>query len=177
LYELFGARRDAAGAWTAQSGAVWNLRSDALRPAGWTSADAAGLPIMAGLVRYEEVAAGRIDHAIRITVPRSQDRYLWPARHAAGSAGAGLPPMGLRLRLKAAVNVAGLPAQARVIATAMKTYGVIVADNGSPWYVTGTEDPRWDNDALNALKTLTGSQFEAVDTAGLMAAPNSAATR
>jgi len=177
LYELFAARRGSDGSWTAQSGATWNLRSNALRPAGWTSADAAGLSIMAGLVRYEEVAAGRIDHAIRITVPRSQDRYLWPARHAAGSGGADLPPMGLRLRLKASVNVAGLPAQARVIATAMKTYGVIVADNGSPWYITGSEDTRWNNDALDALKALAGSQFEAVDTAGLMANPNSAATR
>jgi hypothetical protein len=176
LYELFGAQRGASGAWSAQSGAIWNLRSDALRPAGWTSADAAGLPIMAGLVRYEEVAAGRIDHAIRITVPRSQDKYLWPARHAAGSTGSGLPPMGLRLRLKANVDIAGMPAQARVIATAMKTYGVIVADNGSAWYVTGTEDSRWQNDALDALKSLTGSQFEAVDTSGLMVNPNSGAT-
>jgi hypothetical protein len=177
LYELFAAQRGAGGSWTAQSGAIWNLRSNALRPAGWTSADAAGLSIMAGLVRYEEVAAGRIDHAIRITVPRSANSYLWPARHAAGSGGAGLPPMGLRLRLKASVNVAGLPAQARVIATAMKTYGVIVADNGSPWYITGTEDSRWDNEALDALKGLAGSQFEAVDASGLMVSPNSAAAR
>jgi hypothetical protein len=176
LYELFAARRTGSS-WTAQSGAIWNLRSNTLRPAGWTSADAAGLPIMAGLVRYEEVATGRIDHAIRITVPRSRDSYQWPARHAAGSSGASLPPMGLRLRLKASVNVAGLPAQARVIATAMKTYGVVVADNGSAWYLTGTEDNRWNNDALDALKGLTGSQFEAVDTAGLMASPNSGAVR
>jgi hypothetical protein len=177
LYELFAAQRGADGSWSAQSGASWNLRSDALRPAGWTSADAAGLPIMAGLVRYEEVAAGRIDHAVRITVPRSRNSYLWPARHAAGSSGASLPPMGLRLRLKASVDIAGLPAQARVIATAMKTYGVIVADNGSPWYLTGTEDSRWNNDALDALKGLSGSAFEAVDTSGLMASPNSGAVR
>jgi hypothetical protein len=177
LYELFAARRGADGSWRAQSGAIWNLRSNALRPAGWTSADAAGLPILAGLVRYEEVAAGRIDHAIRITVPRSRDSYLWPARHAAGSADASLPPMGLRLRLKASVDISGLPGPARVIAQAMQTYGVIVADNGSPWFITGTEDSRWDNDALGALKRLTGAQFEAVDTAGLMANPDSGAAR
>ena len=178
LYELFAAQRGADGSWRAQSGAIWNLRSNALRPAGWTSADAAGLPIMAGLVRYEEVAAGRIDHAIRITVPRSRDSYLWPARHAASDSGdPALPPMGLRLRLRADADLSGLGPQARVVAQAMQTYGVIVADNGSPWYLTGTEDARWDNDALRALKSLTGAQFEAVDTSGLMATADSAAVR
>jgi hypothetical protein len=175
LYELFDAS-GSGSSWHAGSGATWNLRSNALRPRGFTSADAAGLPIMAGLVRYEEVAAGRIDHAIRLTVPRSADSFLWPARHAAGSGG-GTVPMGLRLRLKAGVNIAAMPTQARVVAQAMKTYGVIVADNGSAWYVTGTDDSRWSNDALDALKSIPGSDFEAVDESGLMADPNSATVR
>jgi hypothetical protein len=156
---------------------VFDLRSNKLRPAGYTSADAAGLPIMPLLVRYEEVAAGRIDHAIRITVPRSQAAYLWPARHFAGRADAALPPMGLRMRLKASVDTSRFPAQARVVAEAMKRYGVIVADNGSAWYVSGTQDNRWNNDQLRALATLTGANFEAVDVAGLMIDQNSAARR
>ena len=173
-YELFAAR-PAGGGWQAGSGAVFDLRGDALRPAGWTSADAAGLPILAGLVRYDEVAAGRIDHAIRVTVPHSRNSYVWPARHAASSsADPALPPMGLRLRLKASVNLAGLPAQARIVAQAMQRYGVIVADNGSPWYISGEPDQRWSNDALHALGGLHGSDFEALDTAGLMADQSSA---
>jgi hypothetical protein len=174
LYELYAAHPAADGSWHAGSGAVFDLRGNRLRPAGWTSADAAGLPIAAGLVRYEEVAAGRIDHAIRMTVPRSQNRYLWPARHAASSSGdPGLPPMGLRLRLKAGVDIGRLPAQARVIAQAMKVYGVIVADNGAPWYLGGAPDSRWDNDTLRSLGTLHGSDFEAVDESGLMVDRNS----
>jgi hypothetical protein len=173
-YELFAAR-PSGGGWQAGSGAVFDLRGDALRPAGWTSADAAGLPILAGLVRYDEVAAGQVDHAIRVTVPRSRNSYLWPARHAASSSSdPALPPMGLRLRLKASVNVSGLPAQARVVARAMQQYGVIVADNGSPWYISGAPDQRWSNDALHALDGLHGSDFEAVDTSGLMVNPGSA---
>jgi hypothetical protein len=178
LYELFDAHPNADGSWHAGAGAVYNLRSDALRPAGWTSADAAGLPIVPGLVRYEEIAAGRIDRAIRVTVPRSQSRYIWPARHAASSsADTSLPPMGLRLRLKATVDISGLPPQAKVIAQAMKTYGLIVADNGSGWFISGTPDDHWDNDALATLGGITGGQFEAVDAAGLRATPDSGTTR
>lgn len=177
VYELFAATKSATG-WKAGSGAVFDLRSNKLRTPGWTSADAAGLPIFAGLVRYDEVAAGRIDHAIRVTVPRSQAKYVWPARHqASDSTSTALPPMGLRLRLKASVNVASLPKQARIVAVAMQKYGVIVADNGSPWFISGTPDDRWSNDALHALGRLHGSDFEAVDTTGLMADPNSAAVK
>ncbi len=177
-YELWDAHRQRDGSWVAGSGAIFNLRSDALRPAGWTSADAAGLPIIAGLVRYSEVASGRIDHAIRITVPRTDLAYLWPARHfAARGHNALLPPMGLRLRLKASVSIAGLPPQARVIALALKTYGAIVADNGSAWFISGTQDARWNNDQLNALKRFTGSNFEAVDESHLQVAANSGRAR
>jgi hypothetical protein len=174
LYELFAAVPNSDGSWQAGSGAVYDLQSNDLRPAGWTSADAAGLPVMPGLVRYEEVAAGEIDHAIRVTVPDSQNAYVWPARHAASdSDDPGLPPMGLRLRLRGNVDISGLPPQARVIAEAMKTHGVIVADNGSAWYISGAPDERWDNDQLRALDTLTGANFEAVDSAPLMADPDS----
>jgi len=176
LYELFDAHRDGGG-WRAGSGAVFDLRSNRLRPAGWTSADAAGLPILAGLVRYEEVARGRIDHAIRVTVDRSQAAYLWPARHQAGQAGASLPPMGLRLRLRAGVDIGGFPAQARVILQAMRTYGLVVADNGSSGFIGGVPDERWDNDALHQLGRVTLADFEAVDTAPLRVSPASAAAR
>ncbi len=178
LYELFAAHPKGDGSWDAGSGAVYDLRSDKLRPAGWTSADAAGLPVAPGLVRYEEVAAGRIDHAIRVTVPKSQRAYLWPARHAASdSTDANLPPMGLRLRLKSTVDISGLPPQAKVIAQAMKTHGMLVADNGSPWFISGAPDDRWDNNALRAIGRLHGSDFEAVDTQGLIADPNSGRVR
>ncbi len=174
LYEMWDSHPAADGSWHAGSGAVFDLRGNILRPAGLTSADAAGLPVVPGLVRYEEVAAGRIDHAIRITVPRTQRRYVWPARHFASSnTDAALPPMGLRLRLKAGADIGRLPAQVRVIAQAMKTYGVIVADNGSAWYVSGTPDEHWNNDALRALASLHGGDFEAVDTAGLMVSKDS----
>ncbi len=176
LYELFDAHREGGG-WRAGSGAVWNLRSNRLRPAGWTSADAAGLPILAGLVRYEEVARGRVDHAIRVTVDRSQAAYLWPARHHAGQAGSSLPPMGLRLRLKAGVDLGGFPAQARVILRAMRTHGLVVADNGSSGFIGGVPDERWDNDALHQLRRVTLADFEAVDTGPLRISPASAAAR
>jgi hypothetical protein len=177
-YELYAAYPQSDGSWRAGSGAVFNLRSDTLRPAGWTSADAAGLPILAGLVTYAEVAAGHIDHAIRVTVPVSRSAYVWPARHQAGAGpSAALPPMGLRLRLKASVSIAGLPYQARVVAAAMQRYGVIVADNGSPWYLSGAPDPRWNNDALHALGQLSGADFEAVDESGLRIQADSAACR
>ena len=176
LYELFDAHREGGG-WRAGSGAVWDLRSNRLRPAGWTSADAAGLPILAGLVRYEEVARGRVDHAIRVTVDRSQAAYLWPARHHAGQAGSSLPPMGLRLRLKAGVDIGGFPAQARVILRAMRTHGLVVADNGSSGFIGGVPDERWDNDALHQLRRVTLADFEAVDTGPLRISPASAAAR
>jgi hypothetical protein len=177
-YELYAAYPDGDGGWRAGSGAIFDLRSNKLRRRGDTSADAAGLSILAGLVRYEEVAAGRVDHAIRVTVPRSRDAYVWPARHAASSSSdPALPPMGLRLRLKSGVDISGLPRQARVVAAAMKTYGLIVADNGSPWYISGSPDQRWNNDALRALGRLTGGDFEAVDTSGLMRDPDSGAVR
>jgi len=178
LYELFAAYPKGDGTWRAGSGAVFDLRSNALRPRGWTSGDAAGLPILPGLVRYEEVAAGSIDHAIRVTAPTTRDAYIWPARHAASDdTAAGLPPMGLRLRLKSSVDISGLPRQARIVAEAMKKYGVILADNGSPWFISGAPDDRWSNDALHALGRLHGSDFEAVDTSGLMVSPDSAKSR
>jgi hypothetical protein len=164
LYELFDARRS-GGAWLAGSGAIWNLRSNALRPDGWTSADAAGLPILPGLVRYDEVAAGAILHALRFTVPHTRSAHIHPARHHAGEgSSAALPPMGLRVRLKASVDISGFGPQARVILTALKRYGMILADNGSPWYVTGAPHASWDDDQLHDFHQLGGSDFEVVDT-------------
>jgi hypothetical protein len=164
LYELFDAHPGTAGGpWTAGSGAIFDLTSDALRPAGWTSADAAGLPIFPGLVRYDEVASGAIRHAIRFTVPRTRRAYIAPARHwASSSTNDSLPPMGLRVRLKPGVNLAGFPPQARVILAALKAYGMILADNGSSWFFQGASDPRWDDADLNTLKQLHGSDFEVV---------------
>ncbi len=175
LYELYNAYQN-NGSWTAGSGATWDLNSNALRPDTWTSGDAAGLAILPGLVRYDEVAAGHIDHAIRVTVPASDRMHLWPARHDAGSANSNLPPMGLRIRLKASFNVAGYPHDDQVILEAMKTYGLIVADNGSPWYISGVPDERWDNDALHQLGNVKGTDFEAVDASSLELDPNSGAT-
>ena len=168
-YELFDAHPPAAGKpWTAGSGAIFHLRSDRLRPAGWTSADAAGLAILPGLARYGEVRAGAIDHALRFTAPCTADRYVYPARHDAGTCGQpDDPPMGLRVRLKASVDVSRLPAQARVIAVALKRYGMILADNGSPWYVSGAPDPRWSDAALHELDQLHGRDFQVVDTRSL----------
>lgn len=175
-YELWNAKPEGGNAWHAGSGAVFDLRSNALRPDGWTSADAAGLAVLPGLVRYDEAAAGQIDHAIRITVPRSDQSYVWPARHQAGSAAdASLPPMGLRLRLKSSVDTSNLAPQAKAVAEALKRYGAIVADNGSAWYVTGEENPGWDNAQLDALKGFKGSDFEAVDASGLQQSPDSGA--
>ena len=167
LYELFALARTGSG-WTAGSGAVWNLRSNALRPAGWTSADAAGLPIFPGLARYDEVARGVINHALRFTAERTRRAYVYPARHYASSSDdPSLPPMGLRVRLKASVDLSGFPKQARVVLQALKTYGVILADNGSNWYISGAPDPHWSNDALHTLDRITGSDFEVVDTSSL----------
>jgi hypothetical protein len=168
-YELYAAYPHAGGRrWSAGSGAIFNLRSNHLRPAGWTSADAAGLPILPGLARYGEVAAGAINHALRFTAPCTGPRYVYPARHQAASCtGAFAPPMGVRVRLKASVEISSLPYQARVIARALKRYGMILADNGSPWYISGEPDRRWNDSALHELDRLTGGYFEVVDTASL----------
>ena len=167
LYELFDLQ-GRPGAWSAGSGATWSLRSTRVRPAGWTSADAAGLPILPLLARRQEVRRGRIDHALRVTVSRSRRAYVYPARHfASGDPDPSLPRMGERLRLKAGVDISGLPRQARIVATALKRYGLIVADNGSDWYVSGAPDRRWDNDDLHQLGRLRGRDFEVVDTRSL----------
>ncbi len=177
-YELYSAYPQPGGTWKAGSGAVFDLRSHQLRPDGWTSADAAGLPILPGLVRLDDVKTGRIDHALRITVPRSQAKYVWPARHQASSdSDTALPPMGLRLRLKKSVSLDGLAPQARVVAEALQTYGAMVADNGSAWYVSGTEDEGWHNEDLATLGRFTGTDFEAVDVSGLMVSPDSSRAR
>jgi hypothetical protein len=164
LYELYrGFWR--GNHWDADVGVNWNLSSNALRPMGWTSADAAGLPILPGLVRYDEVAAGHIDHAVRFTVPISQKGYILPATHyASSSTNPNLPPMGLRVRLKASYSLSRFHGQSLVILKALKTYGMIVADNGSPWFITGAADPRWNDDDLNQIKSVPGTAFEAVDT-------------
>jgi hypothetical protein len=164
-YELYAAYPHRGGAsWTAGSGAIFNLRSNHLRPAGWTSADAAGLPIFPGLARYDEVARGSIDHALRFTAPCTAPRYVYPARHEASTCNGFYPPMGLRVRLKASVDISHLPRQARIVAQALKTYGMILADNGSPWYISGAPNPKWSDDALHQLDELTGREFEVVDT-------------
>jgi hypothetical protein len=167
LYELYDLRRTSHG-WSAGSGAVWSLRSNHLRPAGWTSADAAGLPIFPGLARWDEVSRGVIDHALRFTAPETRRAYVYPARHyASSSTDPSLPPMGLRVRLKASVDVASFPKQARVVLRALQRYGMILADNGSPWYVSGAPNSHWSNDALHSLGRLTGADFEVVDTSSL----------
>jgi hypothetical protein len=167
LYELYALRRE-GGRWRAGSGAVWSLRSNRLRPAGWTSADAAGLPILPGLARYDEVAHGRIGHALRFTVARTRRAYVWPARHFASSeTDPSLPPMGLRLRLRADYPIGRFPPQARVVLRALKEYGMVVADNGTSWMISGAPDPRWSNDQLHALHDVPGTAFEAVDARAL----------
>ncbi len=167
LYELYALQHGAKG-WTAGSGAIWSLSSNRLRPAGWTSADAAGLPILPGLARYDDLVTGGIRHALRFTVDRSRRAYVWPARHYASDAtDPSLPPMGLRLRLKAGFDTSGFPPQARAVLLALKRYGMIVADNGSSWYVSGAPDPRWSNDDLHTLGRVHGSDFEVVDTTSL----------
>jgi hypothetical protein len=179
LYELYYAWPQAGGSWQAGSGAVFDLTSNAMRPAGWTSADAAGFAILPGLVRYDEVAAGAINHALRFTVPRTRQAYIWPARHyASSSTDATRPPMGQRFRLKVNFDISSFSPMNQVILTALKTYGMFVADNGSSWYLSGAPDERWDNDDLHNLQTrVHGSDFEAVDESSLMIDPNSAQAR
>jgi hypothetical protein len=168
LFELYDASYAASPKphWDADAGVEWDLRSAALRPDGWTSADAAGLPIFPGLVRYEEAAAGHVDHAIRVTMDSTRNAWIHPASHCAGDTASGAaPPMGLRLRLKAGYPVGSMGPAARAIAVAMKEYGLIVADNGSNWYISGTSDPRWDDEELDALKAIPGRDFEVVRSA------------
>ena len=168
LYELYALYPKAGGSWKAGSGAAWSLGSNALRPAGWTSADAAGLPIFPGLARYDEVARGVIDHALRFTASRTRRAYVYPARHYASSSDdPSLPPMGLRVRLKASFDISGFPRQTRIVLQALKTYGMILADNGSSWYVSGAPSPKWSNDDLHSIGRVTGSDFEVVDTSSL----------
>jgi hypothetical protein len=178
LYELFYAFPQPGGSWEAGSGAIFDLSSHALRPAGWTSADAAGLPILPGLVGYEKVAAGEIRHALRFTAPQTRRAYVWPARHYASNlTGEQYPPMGQRFRLRAGFDVSGFSAEVQVILRALKTYGMILADNGSSWFISGVPDERWDNDALHELHDVKGSDFEAVDTSSLMVDPDSGQVR
>lgn len=176
LYEVYDSHPQGNGSWEAGSGAVFDLKSNALRPDGWTSADAAGLPILPGLVRYDEVASGEIRHALRFTAPQTRRAYVWPARHYASSlTGSQYPPMGQRFRLKASFNITGFSPEVQVILRALKKYGMILADNGSAWYLSGAPDERWDNDVLRELHQVPGSAFEAVDCSSLMVDPDSAA--
>jgi len=167
LYELGGLQR-AGGSWQAWAGAVWSLRSNRLRPAGWTSADAAGLPIFPGLARWDEARRGVIDHALRFTAAQTRRAFVWPARHyASSSTDPSLPPMGLRVRLKASFDVRPFPRQARIVLVALKRYGMLLADNGSNWYISGAPSPGWSNDQLHTLGRVKGSDFEVVDASSL----------
>ena len=169
LYELFAAYPRRGGrSWRAGSGAIFNLRSNALRPEGWTSADAAGLAILPGLARHEEVRRGEIDHALRFTVSRTRRAYVYPARHFASSlTDPDLPAMGQRLRLKASFDVSRFPPQSRVVLRALQRHGMIVADNGSDWFISGAPSSGWDNDDLRSLRGVTGADFEVVDDSAL----------
>jgi hypothetical protein len=169
LYELFAAYPQRGGrSWRAGSGAIWNLRSNRLRPAGWTSADAAGLPILPGLARHEEVRRGRIDHALRFTVSESRRAYVYPARHfASRDTSPNLPAMGQRLRLKRSFDTSRFPRQSRIVLNALKRHGMIVADNGSDWFLSGAPNRGWNNDDLRALKGVEGRNFEVVDESAL----------
>ncbi len=176
LFEVYDASFS-DGKWSGGSGAIWDLNSNALRPAGWTSADAAGLPILPGLARYDEVAAGEIRHALRFTAENANG-YIWPARHLTSEEEyPNVPPFGARFRLKASFDISNFPAPLQVLLQAMKTYGIVLADIGSNWYVGGAPDEPWDNDMLHQLDGLTGNDFEAVDTSGWLIDPDSAATR
>jgi len=177
LYELYAAHQDTDG-WYAGSGAIFDLQDYALRPDGWTSADAAGLPILPGLVRYEEVAAGEIRHSIRFTVEHTRNAHVWPARHDASAlTGSQYPPMGQRFRLKSNFDISGFSPEVQVILQAMKVYGLILADNGSNWFISGAPDARWDNDVLSELGQVHGSDFEAVDVSSLRLHPDSGQVR
>ena len=174
LYEMFNSWYQNNDSWEAGSGAVFDLTSNNLRPDTWTSADAAGLPIMPGLIRYEEAASGTIDHAIRFTVDKSRNTYVWPARHKASNlSGEQYPPMGQRFRLKSGVDISGFSPINQAILQAMKIYGIIMADNGSDWFISGEPNESWNNDDLRELGNIKGSDFEAIDVSSLMLAPDS----
>lgn len=175
LYEIYDASFQ-NGQWSGGSGAIWDLNSNKLRPETWTSADAAGLPILPGLVRYDEILAGEIHHALRFTAEQTAG-YIWPARHQTSDPEEGIPPMGARFRLKADYDISEFPLELQVILQAMKIYGIMLADNGSNWFVSGAPDERWDNDMLHLLDVLTGEDFEAVDTSVMMLDPNSGEVR
>lgn len=175
LWEVLDLKTKADGTYTGYSGAVFDLRSNALRPDGWTSADAAGAAILPGLVRYDEILAGEIRHAVRVTVPKTRNEYVWPARHQASrSSDENLPPMGQRFRLKASFDISGFHPQVQVLLRALKKYGMMLSDNGAAWYLTGTDDPRWDQEIWAQIKRIKGTQLEAVDVSSLMVSPNSA---
>jgi hypothetical protein len=178
LYETWDTRQTSRG-WVAGSGATWSLNSDKLRPDGWTSADAAGLPILPGLLLLSEVKAGHVDHAIRFTAPTTSTHYLWPARHEAGSeSSVDYPPMGARFRLEAGYRIpSGFTKDTRTVLQAMKTYGLILADNGSSWYFQGEASSKWPSKMLDELKTIPGSAFEAVDESSLEVSAASAKAR
>jgi hypothetical protein len=169
LYELFAAYPQQGGRrWVAGSGAIWSLRSNRMRPRGFTSADAAGLPILPGLARYDEVRRGAIDHALRFTAPRTRRAFVYPARHYASElTDPDLPAMGQRLRLRRGYDVSRFPRQARVVLRALKRYGMLLADNGAPWFVSGAPHRGWDNDDLHSLHRVPGRAFEVVDTSRL----------
>jgi hypothetical protein len=178
LYELYNAYPQADGSWKADSGAVFDLKSYALRPAGWTSADAAGLAILPGLVRYEEVEAGAINHAIRFALRPTRNEYVWPARHEASDiSDKNVPPMGQRFRLKAEFDTSGYSPQAKAVLEALKKYGMVLADNANEWKLFGAPDDRWDLNQLGELKQLKTTDFEAVDVTALKTSPNSARIR
>ena len=178
LYEVYDAHPNPDNSWYGGSGAVFDLNAHELRPDGWTSADAAGLPILPGLLRYDEAASMQIRHAIRFTVSQTRNVYVWPARHYASSlTGAQYPPMGQWFRLKADYDITGFSAMNQAILQAMKTYGLILADNGSNWYISGVPDERWDNDDLHELQQVAGSNFEAVDVSSLILHPDSGRAR
>ncbi len=175
LYELFNTHYAPGNGSTAGSGAIWTLTSNALRRAGWTSADAAGLPILPGLVNYDEVKSGAIKHAIRVTANCTSRAYVWPARHQAGQASSSCPPMGTRFRLRASFNLPGAQcgADCQTVLRAMKAYGLILADNGSDWFFTGTSDARWTGTQVEQLKQIPAKQFLAVDESCLRVSANS----
>jgi len=181
LYEIYDAHQNEGGSWEAGAGAVWDLRKNDLRPAEWTSADAAGLPVLPGLARYDEVAAGEIKHALRFTSEAVRHTFIWPARHRADCGGyseddMSVPAYGQRFRLKASFDISGYAPEVQVILTALKTYGMMMADCGSSWFIQGVPDDHWNNDVLgDSLREITGDNFEAVDTSGLMTSPDSAA--
>jgi len=175
LWELFATQKQKDGTWKAGSGAIYDLKCNCMRPDGWTAADAAGLPILPGLVRYDEVEAGEIRHALRFTAEKTRKDWVWPARHAASQlADRQYPPMGQRFRLKADVDLSGFSKEAQVVLQALKKYGMMLADNGGNWFLSGTPDDRWPQQMIDDLRRIKGSDFEAVDAGDLMVAHHSA---